>query len=317
MPKPEKILAQELLELEVLDLTRGETLGSIVDLAITRDGRVALIGLLPVQWYRGGLGLAPGSIAGINRDCICLAADAKLSPFEPDELETFSVHFGGQIQGKPVLQDDGVVLGELVDFSFNLDDGRILDLVVQDASEKRVRVPVEAFRAIGRDYVVIQRGGTSQPVAGGAPSPAAAVPAAERSAEDSPGGEDSSAPDPPPAVAEPEASALPDAAPEPEAVVEPAAETAPATAPEAQPELSRAQEKAALFGPGEPAELTKFDQKKRDFLRGRKAHRDIAAPGGEVLAKKGAALDDATLGRIIDAGLLGEVFIEMTLSKKE
>ncbi len=316
MPKPEKILAQELLELEVLDLSRGETLGSIVDFSITRDGRVALIGLLPVQWYRGGLGITPASIAGITPDCICLAADAELAAFAPDEQDTFSVHFGGQIQGKPVLQEDGAVLGELVDFAFSLEDGKILDLVVQDASEKRVRVPVEAFRTIGRDYVVIQRGGLSQGAAAAAPAlpePAPVAPVAVAAAAAV-----ASAPEPelePAAAAETvlDAVVLEDV---PQVDASLALEPPPAVA-SAAPELSRAEEKAALFGPGEPAELTKFDQKKRDFLRGRKAHRDIATPGGELLAAKGSALDDAKLNRIIDAGLLGDVFIEMTLSKKE
>lgn len=302
MPKPEKILAQELLELEVLDLTAGETVGSVLDFSITRDGRVALIGLLPVQWYRGGLGVTPQSIAGLNRDCICLAQGTALAPFAPDEQESFSVYFGDHIQGKPVLQEDGALLGELVDFCFSLDDGRILDLIVQDANEKRVRVPVEALKTIGRDYIVIQRGGTSQ----AAPEAVVAAPKA-------------SAP-PAPEVAVDLDESLTDAAAidgDPGAGLEeePAA-SIPAVA-SAAPELTRAEEKAALFGNVPPAELTKFDQKKRDFLRGRKAHRDIAAPGGELIAAKGASLDDAKLNSIIEAGLLGDVFIEMTLTKKE
>jgi sporulation protein YlmC with PRC-barrel domain len=301
MPKPDKILAQELLELEVLDLTAGETVGSVLDFSITRDGRVALIGLLPVQWYRGGLGVTPQSIATLNRDCICLAQGTVLAPFAPDEQESFSVYFGDHIQGKPVLQEDGALLGELVDFCFSLDDGRILDLIVQDASEKRVRVPVEALKTIGRDYIVIQRGGIGQAVAPSAP-PASEVPA--------------TAPEPAEAVDVVVAGAEV-LANEPGVGV--AEESAPSFAAEhpAVPELTRAEEKAALFGAPPPAELTKFDQKKRDFLRGRKAHRDITAPGGAVIAAKGAALDEAKLSQIVEAGLLGEVFIEMTLSKKE
>jgi sporulation protein YlmC with PRC-barrel domain len=302
MPKPEKILAQELLELEVLDLTAGETVGSVLDFAITRDGRVALIGLLPVQWYRGGLGVTPQSIAGLTRDCICLAQGAALAPFAPDEQESFSVYFGDHIQGKSVLQDDGALLGELVDFCFNLDDGRILDLIVQDASEKRVRVPVEAFKTIGRDYIVIQRGAPSQPTpeAAAAQPPQEAMPAkqAAPAADESPVE---------PAVLD----ANPGAGLAEESVLNVEAEIP------AGHELTREEEKAALFGQAQPAELSKFDQKKRDFLRGRKAHRDIATPSGELIAAKGAALDDAKLNRIIETGLLGEVFIEMTLSKKE
>lgn len=312
MSKPEKILAQELLELKVLDLSRGETLGSIVDFCITRDGRVVLLGLLPVQWFRGGLGIPPASIAGLNRECVCLAANTELAAFAPDEQDTFSTHFGSQIQGKPVLQEDGAVLGVLVDFAFSLADGRILDLVVQDAAEKRVRVPVESLRTIGRDYVVIQRAGLSQAAAATPPAPAIpsqALHAVEVSLP--PGGgmgaEEAGAP----AAGGP----MPDTVALEEAPEAPALDTAPAApAPEAEP--TREQEKAALFGEA-PAELSKFDEKKRDFLRGRKAHRDITAPDGEILAHKGSALDEAKLDRIIAAGLLGEVFIEMTLSKKE
>jgi sporulation protein YlmC with PRC-barrel domain len=310
MPKPEKILAQELLELEVLDLTAGETVGSVLDFSITRDGHVALIGLLPVQWYRGGLGITPQSIAGLNHDCICLAQGAVLAPFAPDEQESFSVYFGDHIQGKPVLQEDGALLGELVDFCFNLEDGRILDLIVQDASEKRVRVPVEALKTIGRDYIVIQRGGTGQAATLSAPDAVVAMPKAD--APEATG----AAPD----TAEAADDLLIEAAiPEADPGVEPAEISAPSFAAEhpAPPEPARAEEKTALFGAPPPAELTKFDQKKRDFLRGRKAHRDIAAPGGAVIAAKGASLDDAKLNSIIEAGLLGEVFIEMTLSKKE
>jgi sporulation protein YlmC with PRC-barrel domain len=310
MPKPEKILAQELLELEVLDLTAGETVGSVLDFSITRDGRVALIGLLPVQWYRGGLGITPQSIAGLNHDCICLAHGAVLAPFAPDEQESFSVYFGDHIQGKPVLQEDGALLGELVDFCFNLEDGRILDLIVQDASEKRVRVPVEALKTIGRDYIVIQRGGTGQAVSSSTPEAVVAM-----SQADAPEATDTA---PGTAVAADDIlieAALPEVGPG----IEPAEQSAPSFAAEhpVPPELTRAEEKAALFGTALPAELSKFDQKKRDFLRGRKAHREIKTAGGELIAAKGAALDDAKLNSIVEAGLLGEVFIEMTLSKKE
>lgn len=79
---------------------------------------------------------------------------------------------------------------------------------------------------------------------------------------------------------------------------------------------SRSEEKQALFGGKKPeAGLSKFDQKKCDFLRGRNAHRDIKNSAGELVAAKGDKLDDEALHKIIAAGLLADVFIEMTVNK--
>lgn len=296
MPKPDKILAQELLEREVLDLTAGETVGSVVDYCLKRDGTVALIGILAARWFTGGVGVPPAAIASLNLERICLAEGTALAPFAPDGQETFSAYADDQIHGKLVLQEDGELLGELVDFAFSLANGRILDLVVQDAGEKRVRVPVEAFRTIGREYIIIQRGALAAQTASAlhaAPSPA-------------PGPAEPGAPDTAPAIGGDDF--------EPEEELAPAVELAPTGAEFLEP--GREKEKAALFGGApEPVALSKFDQKKRDFLRGRKAHRDLSTPEGELIVAKGGALDDAALERIIQAGLLGDVFIEMTLTK--
>jgi uncharacterized protein YrrD len=316
MPKPDKILAQELLEREVLDLTAGETVGSVVDYCLSRDGTVALIGILPARWFTGGVGVPPAAIASLNLERICLAEGTALAPFVPDGQETFSAYADDQIHGKLVLQEDGELLGELVDFAFSLTDGRILDLVVQDASEKRVRVPVEAFKTIGREYIIIQRGAlavqaASAPQPAPAPLPSPAVPSApvSESAMAEEGLEPEEEPAPAAEFPASGTAALPGARQAESAAAQ--ASTAGGLA-----EPSREEEKAALFGGApEPAALSKFDQKKRDFLRGRKAHRDVSSPEGELIVAKGGALDDAALERIIQAGLLGDVFIEMTLAK--
>jgi len=309
MARPERILAQELLGLEVLDLGAGTVLGSVVDFAVTRDGRVALIGILPVEWYRGGQGVAPAGIAAINPERICLVEGATLAPFAPDGQELFSANFGDAIHGKTILQQDGELLGVLADFAFSLDDGRIQDIVVLDAEDKKVRVPVSAFRTLGRDYVVVERGAAG---AGGEPQPAGAQAT--------------------PAAAEPEPMEAVPSEPEQRAGAS-GRRAAGAKAGGAKPTAAAASEEAAAAAgaageaaqPGEQAqvfleprpepELSKFDQKKRDFLRGRPAHRDITGPGGAILVAKGAALDGGALAKIIEAGLLGEVFVEMTLTK--
>jgi hypothetical protein len=68
------------------------------------------------------------------------------------------------------------------------------------------------------------------------------------------------------------------------------------------------------FNGGE-LQISKFDQKKLDFLRGKLAHRDIKDPAGIILVAKDEVLDQPALVRIVQGGVLGEVFIEMTLKK--
>jgi len=62
-------------------------------------------------------------------------------------------------------------------------------------------------------------------------------------------------------------------------------------------------------------QISKFDQKKLDFLRGKAAHRDIKDSAGIILVAKDELLDQPALERIVQGGVLGEVFIEMTLKK--
>jgi len=329
MARPERILAQELLGLEVLDLGAGTVLGTVVDFAVSRDGRVALIGILPVEWYRGGQGVAPAGIAAINPERVCLVEGATLAPFAPDGQELFSANFGDAIQGKTILQQDGELLGVLADFAFSLDDGRIQDIVVLDAEDKKVRVPVSAFRTLGRDYVVVERGA---PALAGEPqsAPAQTVPAAAESApataesthsESATATDQRAGPVTRRAVGAKAGGAKPGAA----AASEDAAEAAAPAASGPEKAVAAAGQAGEAAQPGEQAkvflearpepELSKFDQKKRDFLRGRMAHRDITGPTGEVIVAKGAPLDGGALAKIIEAGLLGEVFVEMTLSK--
>ena len=60
---------------------------------------------------------------------------------------------------------------------------------------------------------------------------------------------------------------------------------------------------------------TKFDEKRRGFLLGKAARRDVTAPDGTLILAKGKTFDDAALKQIIEHGLLGDVFIEMTLNR--
>ena len=310
MAKPEKILAQELLDLEVLDLAAGEVVGRIIDLALTRTGQVALVGVLPTSWFGGGKGIAPEKIASIHLKRACIEGSDSLEDFDPDGEGVFSMVADGLMPKKQVLQEDGELLGSLVDFAFSLADGRICDLVVLGADEKRTKVPVEAIRTIGKDYIVITRGqktmdGGDKPVDAPAPQPEVK-------------------PDPKP---EPVAEAAPPAAPEEAAAPEPVMdEPAPEPVVEEQPKPEKAGNKPEtkedkqgndeLFSEDKPTPaLSKYDQKKRDFLVGRKAHRDIKDKDGELIVAKDAPLDDPVINRIIEAGLLGDVFIELTLKK--
>jgi len=275
MPKPEKILARELLERDVLDLAAGQVVGRVIDFALTRDGRVAQLGVLINAWYEGGRGLAPDAIASVHRGHVCIADGAALDKFAPDGEQSFSLK-GDGLLGKQVLEQDGEVLGELTDFSFTLADGRICDLIVLAPTEKRVKVPVEKIRTIGHNFIVIERGALGVEVSEG---PAGM--GEEMRGE--------------PVVAEAVAAA--------EDSTEPAEEESGAGG-------------QALFGDVQPdSGLSKFDQKKRDYLLGRQAHRDIKSAEGELLIAKGGKLDDGAVRRIIDAELLNDVFIEMTLTK--
>ncbi len=340
MAKPERILAHELLDHEVMDLSAGRILGSVVDFAISGDGRVTQLGILPLEWYLGGKGIEPEHITNINSDRVCIASAESLADFAPDGTASFSAVHGARFLGKPVLQHDGEVLGELADFWFSVAEGRICDLVVIGADDKRVKVPVETIKTIGEDYIVIERAQVAQepqaqpePLPGKAraagarepapaavvaqPVPAAPVKAAEPLRATEAG--DHAAEHALPTLAVPSPVAAP-AAPESTVKVPPELEADPPPAPpkagQPLPEPSRSEEKQALFGAKKTeTSLSKFDQKKCDFLRGRPAHREIKNTAGEVLAAKGDKLDDDALQRIIEAGMLADVFIEMTVNK--
>ena len=368
MAKPERILAHELLDHEVMDLSAGRILGTVVDFAISGEGRVTQLGILPVEWYLGGKGIEPEHIANINADRVCIASAESLAPFAPDSTDSFSALQGDRFLGKPVLQHDGEVLGELADFWINLKDGRISDLVVIGDDDKRVKVALEAIKTVGTDYIVIDRAPaaidapaepepapgkakaagasqppdavkTAEPVA--APPAKAAAPSAEPKADAKPKLKEPEVEEPEPGATAPdkEASAAvpeqsepvkpskPASTPpveppreEPKIEIPPELEADPPPPPpvvsQPSPEPTRSEEKQALFGSNKAgANLSKFDQKKCDYLRGRPAHREIKDASGDVLAAKGDALDDVALQRIIDAGMLADVFIEMTVNK--
>jgi sporulation protein YlmC with PRC-barrel domain len=418
MAKPDKILAHELLDREVLDLRAGEVAGSVVDFGINREGKVQLIGILPVAWYGGGRGITPASITFLTEDRLCIANGDALEDFAPDGDVLISTNSGGQIYGKTVLLHDGEMLGELADFRFNLGDGKITDLLVLDGDDRRTRIPIEKITTIGKDYIIIERGaaaadsdaaGEASPFSSAAavePEPAAAesIPASlpparggktkskaatgalqpkavERAPEPAPAWEAAPAPSPTweaPAVeapAEPPVGASSwEAVAEPAAVTDWPATAAPAvaeaetvspavldeappvamedTAPAATEAWSEAASEpvpAPDHGPvfdnvvapaagldsvfdvpaaplsSEPevdplfevkgVQISKFDQKKLDFLRGKLAHRDIKDTEGIILVAKDEELDQPALMRIVQGGVLGEVFIEMTLKK--
>jgi uncharacterized protein YrrD len=277
MTKPEQILAQELLGREVLDLARGEAAGTIHDFVLDREGRVILLGVLPQAWYEGGRAIAPDSIVSIHHDRVCIESSKALSDFALGKGAS-SMRAEGLLADKRVLAQNGELLGTLADFAFSLADGRILDVVVLGLDGKRVKVPVAAIRTVGRDYVVIERGGPEGEAAPAEQPAQQEKPAAKSRRKQGQRAGGGSAASPP--------------APAAEAVSQ------------------------ALFDDAEPkADLSKFDEKKRAFLIDRLAHRDIKTTGGELIVAKGQLLDEAAVKRIVEAGLLGEVFIELTLKK--
>ncbi|MBN2082975.1 PRC-barrel domain-containing protein [bacterium] len=292
MPKPDKILAQELLNREVLDLTAGQVTGRIIDFILTRNGMVELIGVLPTAWYEGGRGIAPAAIASVHIDRICIEDSAALADFAPDGTDTFSLT-GDRLLRKQVLQHDGELLGILTDFSFSLEDGRIIDLVVLGDSDKRSKVPVLSIRTIGRDYIVIDRGQLDTD------------------------GDHPVAPPKPPVVVDRPAEYKPTEAVETKLSAAPESVPPPTVGPETDPEDdSDPTANDALFEDAAPkTDLSKFDEKKRDYLLNRKAHRDIQTESGNLIVAKGQKMDEQVVQQIIEAGMLSDVFIELTLKK--
>src|SRR5687768_10317987 len=136
MAKPDRIFASELLEREVMDLRAGEIVGAVTDFNVTREGVVTQLGVLPLQWYRGGRGIAPGAITNVTRERVSIEDSTLLDDFAPDGDSSLSAMLGDNIYGKQVLQADGELLGSLADFAFDLSDGRITDIVVFGDDDK-------------------------------------------------------------------------------------------------------------------------------------------------------------------------------------
>lgn len=278
MTKPEKVLANELLQCEVLDLASGKVIGNVQDLALTLDGRIVAVGVLPRAWYTGGVGISPESIVSIQQQRVCIESHDALIEFRPDK-KSFSMYENGLLASKHVLKQNGEMLGQLMDFSFELASGRIIGLIVLSEDERRSKVAVDCIRAIGPEYLVVD-----QIEATDASSAAVDNPAVSK---------DNSNP----------ASAFQEIPPE-------LAETPPQATSQTEPPVSE------LFGGSkEERDLSAFDEKKRKFLLGRPAHRDIKTAEGEMIIAKGEDISEAAFESIIDAGLLSEVFIEMTLKK--
>jgi sporulation protein YlmC with PRC-barrel domain len=278
MTKPEKVLANELLQCEVLDLAAGKVIGNVQDLALTLDGRIVAVGVLPRAWYTGGLGISPASIISIQQQRVCIESQDVLTEFRPDK-KSFSMYENGLLASKRVLKQNGEMLGQLMDFSFELASGRITELIVLGENERRSKVAVDCIRAIGPEYLVVGQAEVTD-----APSAAMDNPAVNKD-------------NPNPASSFQE--------------VPPELEEAP------PPAMSSADQPAGeLFGGSkEESDLSAFDEKKRKFLLGRPAHRDIKTAEGEMIIAKGESISETAFEGIINAGLLGEVFIEMTLKK--
>jgi sporulation protein YlmC with PRC-barrel domain len=169
--KPDRIFASELLEREVMDLRAGEIVGAVTDFNVTRDGVVTQLGVLPLQWYRGGWGIAPGAITNVTRERVSIEDSTLLDEFAPDGEESLSAMLGDNVYGKAVLQADGELLGHLADFAFDLGDGRITDVVVFGDDDKRSKISIASIQTIGKSYVVINRAGAAEVQPG--PKPAA------------------------------------------------------------------------------------------------------------------------------------------------
>jgi sporulation protein YlmC with PRC-barrel domain len=293
MGKPEKILAQDLMGRELLDLAAGEIVGQVTDFAITRDGTVKLVGILGVEWYAGGQGIAPDAITSVNDDRICIEASEALTGFAPEGDELFAMRAEKLLANRHVLKDDGEMLGLLVDFAFSLTDGRITDLIVRSANEKRVQVPVEHIRTIGREYIIVEHGGKAEgdemaPSAVQAPAtvpPAADAPEAQSAAED----------------------------PVPEMEVD--AEPKPVPVATTENSVPAADKDKLFEEEAEEIKLSKFDQKKKDFLLGKSAHRDIKDANNALIVAEGDTLNEQVVGRIIAADMLGDIFLELTMKK--
>jgi len=278
MTKPEKVLANELLQCEVLDLAAGKVIGNVQDLALTLDGRIVAVGVLPRAWYTGGLGISPASIISIQQQRVCIESQDVLAEFRPTK-KSFSMYENDLLASKHVLQQNGKMLGLLMDFSFELASGRITDLIVLGEDDRRSKVIVDSIHAIGPEYLVVD-----QIEATDASSVAMDNPVSNKGNDDY-------------------ISASPEISPELEEAPPPAMSSADMPVGE-------------LFGGSkEESDLSAFDEKKRKFLLGRPAHRDIKTAEGEMIIAKGEGINEAAFEGIIEAGLLGEVFIEMTLKK--
>jgi sporulation protein YlmC with PRC-barrel domain len=158
--KPDRIFASELLEREVMDLRAGEIVGAVTDFNVTREGVVTQLGVLPLQWYRGGWGIAPGAITNVTRERVSIEDSTLLDEFAPDGEASLSAMLGDNVYGKAVLAADGELLGHLADFAFDLEDGQITDLVVFGDDDKRIKIGVESIQTIGKSYIVISRAGS-------------------------------------------------------------------------------------------------------------------------------------------------------------
>lgn len=286
--------------LRVLAIKEGIECGDISQFVVDSENKSIRFVVIDTGKGCFGLQVLPiETISGMGQDYATTATiEAVTNVWETEEAMQLAFT-NVDIVNARVVSSTGDVLGKIVDFEFNPENGIIETYIMEDNTQ----IDKASIYTLSRGIVFVDRsamdggesaGQTVNPNIASAPEPAAVEPEPE--------------PAPTPVAVEPEQPAPS----EPEPV-----ESAPAPGIqvfETQPEPEPAPEKPAPAPEPQPEQAgisrSYFDKRRSEFLTGKTLKQDILDDDGKVLAEKGAVIDEDIIAKIKEA----DKMVELTMS---
>jgi sporulation protein YlmC with PRC-barrel domain len=170
------MIVEHLRRRAVVSLQQAEKLGSIEDVLVdSRNHRLAGVMLrnglfdggstnawnnIRAMFFGGGATIAWSNIRTIGLDAVMVDVQSAGDNFVPDGVISL-----GNLRGRKVVTDDGVLAGTIDSLDFNTENGTVNHYIVAGLSSGRFRMvphyqfPPAAIRVIGDDIITVDADG--------------------------------------------------------------------------------------------------------------------------------------------------------------
>jgi len=149
--------SRSLIGAEVIELVSGAVLGSVYDSLIDLDSfEVAYLGLIPAYWYQGGTVLPISHIRGFDENVVLIERASQLVSLQGKESSKDKKALVGvrHLQGRIVVSSSGDVIGGLLGISFDR-SGKILGVEVEKEVLQK-NLAITRIIAVGDKYIVVE-----------------------------------------------------------------------------------------------------------------------------------------------------------------